>query len=154
MIGQRMSSPQANIDIRTVASNVCSYLEWDSTFFNKRIARANCARLDESKVSEILEWCRDHRIDCLYFLGDTDDAETSRVLSAKKLNCPRQLRPLECDWRANPTTLYCDSLREPFTLTHAFTLTSTSIATNVACCMLPGSRRVSTTQLKPFLFLK
>ncbi len=79
MIGQRMSSAQANTGVRAVASVVCSYLEWDSTFFDKRIARANCARLDESKVSEILEWCRDHRIDCLYFLGDTDDAETACI---------------------------------------------------------------------------
>jgi GNAT superfamily N-acetyltransferase len=79
MIGQRMSSAQTETSAHAVASDVCSYLEWDSAFFDKRVARANCARLGESKVSELLDWCRDHGIDCLYFLADADDAETARM---------------------------------------------------------------------------
>jgi dTDP-4-amino-4,6-dideoxy-D-galactose acyltransferase len=79
MIGQRMSLAQADTSVRAVASDVCSYLEWDSAFFDKRIARANCARLDDSNVSELLDWCGHHRIDCLYFLADTGDAETVRI---------------------------------------------------------------------------
>ena len=58
MISQSLSSAQANTEPPApCASDICTYLEWDSAFFDKRIARANCARLDQSKVSELLDWC-------------------------------------------------------------------------------------------------
>ena len=79
MIGQSRSFAQANTGPRAVESDICTYLEWDSAFFDGRIARANCVRLDQSKVSELLDWCGNHRIDCLYFLADRDDAETARI---------------------------------------------------------------------------
>ena len=79
MIGQSRSFAQANTGPRAVESDICTYLEWDSAFFDGRIARANCVRLDQSKVSELLDWCGNHRIDCLYFLADSDDAETARI---------------------------------------------------------------------------
>jgi len=63
------SSPQA-------AGEICTYLEWDSNFFDRRIARLNHSRLDELVVAETLDWCAAHRIDCLYFLAESDHAPT------------------------------------------------------------------------------
>jgi len=56
---------------------ICTYLDWDSRFFERRIARVNGDRLDDAKLSQVLGWCRSNRIDCLYFLADSDDAQTS-----------------------------------------------------------------------------
>jgi dTDP-4-amino-4,6-dideoxy-D-galactose acyltransferase len=58
---------------------LCTYLDWDSDFFGLRIARANRDRLDDTSCKEILAWCAGNRIDCLYFLADFDDPETTRV---------------------------------------------------------------------------
>jgi dTDP-4-amino-4,6-dideoxy-D-galactose acyltransferase len=60
-------------------SEVCTYLDWDSQFFGKRIARLNHSRLSQSSISLVLSWCAHQRIDCLYFLCDADDTETGRV---------------------------------------------------------------------------
>lgn len=62
----------------------CTYLVWDSDFFDCRIARANCHRLDDPTCKEILAWCAANRIDCLYFLADFDDPETTRVAENEK----------------------------------------------------------------------
>ena len=58
---------------------ICSYLGWDSQFFGKRIARLNRKRLPEADVSQMLMWCTERDIDCLYFLADSADARTSRL---------------------------------------------------------------------------
>ncbi len=58
---------------------LCSYLEWDSNFFERRIARLNHPRLDEAILAGSLRWCNQNRIDCLYFLADSDHAETPRL---------------------------------------------------------------------------
>jgi dTDP-4-amino-4,6-dideoxy-D-galactose acyltransferase len=54
---------------------ICAYLDWDSRFFERRIARVNGHRLDETRLTEALAWCKTNRIDCLYFLADSDDAQ-------------------------------------------------------------------------------
>jgi dTDP-4-amino-4,6-dideoxy-D-galactose acyltransferase len=46
------------------------YLEWDSTFFNKRIARLTTHCLTEEDVKKIFLWAREEKIDCLYYLAD------------------------------------------------------------------------------------
>jgi dTDP-4-amino-4,6-dideoxy-D-galactose acyltransferase len=58
---------------------VCTYLEWDSSFFERRIARVNGHHLDEARLAEVFAWCKTNRIDCLYFLADSDDAQTSAL---------------------------------------------------------------------------
>jgi dTDP-4-amino-4,6-dideoxy-D-galactose acyltransferase len=65
-------------------SEVCTYLDWDSQFFGKRIARLNHSRLNQSNISLVLSWCAHQRIDCLYFLCDVDDPETCRVAVQNK----------------------------------------------------------------------
>jgi dTDP-4-amino-4,6-dideoxy-D-galactose acyltransferase len=59
--------------------DLCTYLNWDSEFFGKRVARLNRSCLEESSISEAFAWCADHRIDCLYFLADPDHDETRRI---------------------------------------------------------------------------
>ena len=61
---------------------VCTYLEWDSQFFQRRIARLNRHRLDHATMTECAHWCRHHRIDCLYFLADSNNLETPRLAEA------------------------------------------------------------------------
>jgi len=54
-------------------------LPWDSSFFGMRIARLTVARLTPRSLSEALEWCRLHDIDCLYFLADSNHRETVQL---------------------------------------------------------------------------
>jgi dTDP-4-amino-4,6-dideoxy-D-galactose acyltransferase len=61
---------------------VCTYLDWDSKFFERRIARLNRLRLDDAMVAETLAWCDANRIDCLYFLADSDHPQTPRLAQA------------------------------------------------------------------------
>ncbi|HMK24096.1 MAG TPA: GNAT family N-acetyltransferase [Terriglobales bacterium] len=69
----------------TPATNpLCSYLEWDSGFFDRRIGRLNAPRLDDAIVAEALQWCGENRIDCLYFLADPDHAETCRLAESNR----------------------------------------------------------------------
>lgn len=54
-------------------------LPWDSSFFGLRIGRLTVARLAPRSLSEALEWCRSHDIDCLYFLADSNHRETVQL---------------------------------------------------------------------------
>jgi len=54
----------------------CRFLGWDSEFFGRRIARANVNRLTSESLRQVQSWCDSQRIDCLYFLADSADAET------------------------------------------------------------------------------
>ena len=57
----------------------CQFLPWDTNFFGRRIAWAIEHRLSLETVEAILEWCETHAIDCIYFLADSDHAETVRL---------------------------------------------------------------------------
>ena len=54
------------------------YLEWDSQFFQRRIARVRGQLRDEASATALLKWSERERIDCLYYLADLD-AGTSRI---------------------------------------------------------------------------
>jgi dTDP-4-amino-4,6-dideoxy-D-galactose acyltransferase len=56
---------------------LCSHLDWDSKFFGLRIARLERSRLEESVLAQATEWARQNRIDCLYFLADANDPQTT-----------------------------------------------------------------------------
>jgi len=57
----------------------CRFLDWDSEFFGRRVARANGHRLTAESLRQIQSWCNSERIDCLYFLADSADAETVKL---------------------------------------------------------------------------
>lgn len=68
--------------MQTGAESICEFLEWDSQFFDRRIARARIHRLTEETAAELESWCELHRIDCLYFLADSSDPRTVRLAEA------------------------------------------------------------------------
>lgn len=68
------------------AESICEHLEWDSQFFGRRIARVKGACLSETDIVNIRIWCQDNRIECLYFLADSTDAQTSRVAESNGFN--------------------------------------------------------------------
>jgi ribosomal protein S18 acetylase RimI-like enzyme len=59
----------------------CEYLDWDSEFFGLRAGRVSKPRLESGEDPAIREWCRQHSIDCLYFLSD-DEPESRRMADA------------------------------------------------------------------------
>lgn len=56
------------------------FLEWDSDFFGKRIARANVTHLSPRSHIYLNDWCIKENIDCLYFLADSNHQETITTL--------------------------------------------------------------------------
>jgi dTDP-4-amino-4,6-dideoxy-D-galactose acyltransferase len=58
----------------TSANKPCEFLEWDSRFFGRRIARSRGTRFSPDDIDEVIEWCRDGGIECLYLLAASDDA--------------------------------------------------------------------------------
>ena len=63
----------------TNGSALCRYLDWDSSFFGFRIARVNTDVLSPINIEEIMAWCKQHEIDCLYFLASSSDAVSTRL---------------------------------------------------------------------------
>jgi dTDP-4-amino-4,6-dideoxy-D-galactose acyltransferase len=76
---------------------VCEYLEWDSKFFGKRIARVTVPRLDEALSKKIDGWCSEKGIDCLYFLADSAALETLTVAQHGGFRFVDARLTLECD---------------------------------------------------------
>jgi len=58
-------------------SEVARFLNWDSDFFGKRIARiqSRCLTADEAKGVDL--WCRTQHIDCVYYLADGANTDSS-----------------------------------------------------------------------------
>jgi ribosomal protein S18 acetylase RimI-like enzyme len=64
-------------------SDLCTFLDWDSAFFGRRIASVKVNRLTDAQADQVLAWCGAEKIDCLYFLAESDDAETVRAVEAR-----------------------------------------------------------------------
>jgi dTDP-4-amino-4,6-dideoxy-D-galactose acyltransferase len=60
-------------------SALCHYLDWDSSYFGFRIARVEKDVISPNNIVEIMVWCRQHEIDCLYFLASSSDAVSIRL---------------------------------------------------------------------------
>jgi ribosomal protein S18 acetylase RimI-like enzyme len=58
---------------------LCELLPWDIDFFRCRIARVCGDTLKDEQALQIDDWCRGHRIQCLYFLSRTDDPATIQI---------------------------------------------------------------------------
>jgi dTDP-4-amino-4,6-dideoxy-D-galactose acyltransferase len=66
-------------DREITGSSPGEYLEWDSSFFGCRIGQVRGARFSPGDIERILEWCGAERIDCLYLLAASDDAQAVAV---------------------------------------------------------------------------
>ncbi|MEX2303047.1 MAG: GNAT family N-acetyltransferase [Bryobacterales bacterium] len=83
--------------------DLVEFLPWDSEFFGRRIARVKPNTVAPSAGDEILQWCADERIDCLYFLADPSSApalawaedQGFRLLDIRTTLCcdPRAIQP-------------------------------------------------------------
>jgi RimJ/RimL family protein N-acetyltransferase len=58
---------------------LCQRLEWDSEFFQRRIARVVPTRLTEENLPEIWSSCAAQNIDCMYFLAEAGDPATVKL---------------------------------------------------------------------------
>lgn len=63
----------------TPAEELCRYLDWDSHFFERRIARLLPTRLIPGMLERALDWCSKQAIDCLYFLAAGDHPGSLRL---------------------------------------------------------------------------
>jgi dTDP-4-amino-4,6-dideoxy-D-galactose acyltransferase len=66
--------------------DICQFLEWDSNFFGYRIARIIPNKLDPLSIKAVLKWCKTYRIDCLYFLADSNDDPSIWIAEEKKFH--------------------------------------------------------------------
>jgi hypothetical protein len=82
--------------VTSTATQPARFLEWDSTFFARRIATVSSAPravgvsapqatlastpLTPEDVVSIVEWCRAERIECLYVLIDGDDVPAMQAI--------------------------------------------------------------------------
>lgn len=54
-------------------------LEWDSTFFQKRIGRVNSNNMSDPYADSVDVWARENGIDCVYYLADGRELPSSRA---------------------------------------------------------------------------
>lgn len=58
---------------------LCRFLEWDSAFFGRRIARVVGTRLTNDSARSVCAWSEANAIECLYFLAASDDPIATRA---------------------------------------------------------------------------
>ena len=56
-----------------MSSSAARELEWDSAFFETRIAKLDASRVDDEGFEAALGWCRERGIECLYLYCDAAD---------------------------------------------------------------------------------
>lgn len=61
-------------------TNLCQFLEWDSKFFGYRIAKVISHTITLEQATSINAWCTENEIDCLYFLAESHNPETIRIV--------------------------------------------------------------------------
>jgi len=63
-------------------TDLVRFLEWDSEFFERRIARILPSVLNPAQLADINAWCQQQAIDCVYFLADANDSAATRLVEA------------------------------------------------------------------------
>lgn len=77
--------------------DICQLLDWDSAFFGIGIARLIPSRVASSELHEALNWCECTGVKCLYFLADSDHAESVQLAEASGFNLVDIRITLDCD---------------------------------------------------------
>ena len=94
------------------STSICTYLEWDTNFFGHRIARAGPTRLDDRSMKELLSWCSENRIECVYLLADLDDPQTTQLAETNEFLLADVRVTLERTVNKAVPALPCDLVRE------------------------------------------
>src|SRR5438874_11016865 len=55
--------------------SLCEALAWDSEFFGRQVAHITAPAPTCVEMQEIFQWCRSKKVDCLYFLADSQKQE-------------------------------------------------------------------------------
>jgi dTDP-4-amino-4,6-dideoxy-D-galactose acyltransferase len=90
-------------EVESRGAKLCEFLLWDTSFFGCRIARATVNQLSPQILQDILEWCRSHAVDCLYFLSASDHQETVRVAEDNGFRFVDIRVTLQCELKDRPT---------------------------------------------------
>ena len=67
-------------------NDLCERLEWDSGFFGIPIGRVEVPRLTSQEAEQVVAWCRDERVECVYFLCDPSDRQSIRAAESVGLS--------------------------------------------------------------------
>jgi dTDP-4-amino-4,6-dideoxy-D-galactose acyltransferase len=70
---------------RTEAGELVRFLEWDSKFFGFRIATVMRRSLDAAALDQVIAWCGEQRIECLYYLSEATDAAALKLARERGL---------------------------------------------------------------------
>lgn len=85
-------------------NNICELLEWDAQFFGSRIARLGRERLDAQSLKEAMDWCHQHKVECLYFLCAPDDNLSVELAEANGFHLA-DIR-IELNWKPEQTSTH------------------------------------------------
>lgn len=61
------------------AKGICHVLDWDSEFFQQKIAEVTVNTLEGREMEGVIAWCKARHVRCLYFLAEADHAQTARL---------------------------------------------------------------------------
>jgi dTDP-4-amino-4,6-dideoxy-D-galactose acyltransferase len=70
------ASAESSRGYRGIMVATCEILEWDSSFFGKRIARLGVRRLTAGALAELDDFVAKNQVECVYFLCEAMDAES------------------------------------------------------------------------------
>jgi dTDP-4-amino-4,6-dideoxy-D-galactose acyltransferase len=65
--------------VASIETEPCEILAWDSEFFGRTIGRLTRRTLTPQIIEDAGRWAEAHRIECIYFLGDSADPITLRL---------------------------------------------------------------------------
>ena len=74
------TGPASAADRPGAGLDPCTFLDWDTAFFGRRIAAVNAAPRDAAALQIIEAWCRAERIECLYCLVPASQWATVRLV--------------------------------------------------------------------------
>jgi dTDP-4-amino-4,6-dideoxy-D-galactose acyltransferase len=83
-----------------------TFLDWDSEFFSRRIARIDDAALTADSLPLIDSWCDTNRIECLYYLATPADSRSIRTAGSNgfdlvdlRITLDLKITPSTGEWR-------------------------------------------------------
>lgn len=93
-------------------NSLLQILEWDSAFFEKRIARAITEKITKDSVSTLIDESIAEKVNCLYFLLNADEQDKIRIAEINgfhlvdlRVTLARSLQPEPSPWSSSSTAI-------------------------------------------------